>query len=116
MLKIARQVLIFAAIILFAFLVFKKDWSSQKSEITIYGTLTCPYCIKAKNVCSQAGVSYRFINVKTSSGEDMDLFERLPEDKKRTVPQIFINNEHVGGYSDLLRLNVAIPLKERVSK
>ena len=68
-------------------------------KVIVYGTLLCPYCFAAKRILKQNGISFDEIRV-----------DRLPELKQEmisksgrfTVPQIFINEYHVGGYDDLV--------------
>jgi glutaredoxin 3 len=72
------------------------------THVIIYTTLTCPYCTSAKKLLRNKGVDYVEINVK-----DQDKLEemRAKSNGRRTVPQIFINGYHVGGFDDLNRLN-----------
>ncbi len=114
MLKIIRQVLFLSAALALCFVVFKVNWAGASCEVLIFGTTTCPYCDRAKNVCVQEGVSYRFINLSsTNDSKDMELYNTLPAESRRTVPQIFINGEHIGGYSELLKVNAEKPLGRR---
>ncbi len=73
-------------------------------NIIIYGTPTCSFCTKAKELCAERGVNYTYHVV----GEDITV-EALTEmagQPVRTVPQIFkLNNdgfiEYIGGYQEL---------------
>ena len=70
----------------------------------VFGTNTCPYCTKAKELLDQHGIPHVFKNLD----EDDDFFDQLVGriGKWKTVPQIFIGAEHVGGYDDLeIKLN-----------
>jgi glutaredoxin 3 len=71
------------------------------SEVTIYTTNTCPYCVAAKNLLKAKGVSYNEINVQTSMDQRNIMMERSG---RRTVPQIFIGEHHVGGFDDMALL------------
>ena len=65
--------------------------------ITIYGKPQCPYCDKAKNLCEQRGYKYEYKTL----GKDYqieELLETFPGAK--TVPQIIINSQKVGGFND----------------
>lgn len=70
-------------------------------KVTIYTTPTCPYCIAAKALLSQKGVEFEEITVL-----DPALRAKMMERAhgRRTVPQIFIGETHVGGYDDMAAL------------
>lgn len=70
------------------------------TKVVIYTTPTCPYCIKAKNLLEKHDLAYQEINV---AGND-ELREEMIEKAggRRTVPQIFIDGEHIGGCDDLM--------------
>ena len=72
------------------------------SKIQIYTTPICPYCIRAKSLLKKKGAKYEEIDVF------MDHEARAEMEKKahgrRTVPQIFIGEKHVGGCDDLYAL------------
>ncbi|MDP1665713.1 MAG: glutaredoxin 3 [Methylobacter sp.] len=72
------------------------------SEIQIYTTNTCPYCMMAKRLLDKKGASYTEINVDAKPGlrEEMML-----KTKRRTVPQIYIGDYHVGGFDELYALD-----------
>lgn len=67
-------------------------------NIIIYSTATCPYCINAKNLLEEKGLEYREIRVDLDDEER----DKMVELSGRTsVPQIFIDDEHIGGFDDL---------------
>ncbi len=74
------------------------------SDITIYTTRTCPYCIRAKDLLTRKGQQYKEI-----SAEDDNVRSEMIEKAggRRSVPQIFINGAHVGGCDDLYALDKA---------
>lgn len=74
------------------------------SAITIYTTTYCPYCVKAKELLKKKGVSWTEI-----SAEDDAVREAMIQKSggRRTVPQIFIGDTHVGGCDDLYALDKA---------
>ncbi|ALL66296.1 Glutaredoxin 3 Grx3 [Paraburkholderia caribensis MBA4] len=74
------------------------------SAITIYTTPTCPYCLAAKALLKKKGVSYEEINVQGDRATALALMERTG---RRTVPQIFVGETHVGGFDDLNALETA---------
>lgn len=71
-------------------------------NITIYTTNTCPYCIKAKALLNKKNAIFTEINV-----EDEEKRNKMIEltSGKRSVPQIFIGDQHVGGCDDLYELD-----------
>jgi glutaredoxin 3 len=69
--------------------------------VTIYSTTVCPYCVRAKELLKRKGVSYTEINVDDDA-ERAKMIEKAGG--RRTVPQIFIGNTHVGGSDDLYAL------------
>jgi glutaredoxin 3 len=69
--------------------------------VKIYTTTYCGYCVRAKDLLTRKGVKYEELDV---TGDD-DMRSKLVElSGQRTVPQIWIGDTHVGGYSDLARL------------
>ena len=62
-------------------------------DILIYTTAICPYCVMAKRLLDKKGVTYKEIN-----GLREELMQKT---KRRTVPQIYIGDFHVGGFDDL---------------
>jgi glutaredoxin 3 len=70
------------------------------SNIEIYGTLACPYCVAAKNFFSKRGLEWQERRVDLDTTERRRMLERA--DGRRSVPQIFVNGVHVGGFEDLL--------------
>ena len=74
------------------------------ADVVMYTTPICPYCVRAKNLLKQKGVSWTEIDVSRDAAERAALMERT---RQRTVPQIFINGEHIGGSDDLYALERA---------
>lgn len=72
-------------------------------KITIYTTMLCPYCHMAKDLLRRKGVSYDEIDVGGRSDIRSEM-TRLAGGRT-TVPQIFIDNIHVGGCDDLYELD-----------
>lgn len=71
-------------------------------EVKIYGRLTgCPYCTNAKAVCEQNKFDMEFIDMVSASMTKDDLSEIVGK-PVATVPQIFVNGEYVGGYTDFV--------------
>lgn len=72
------------------------------ADIEIFTTQVCPYCVRAKRLFDKKGVSYREIDVSTDAGLRESMTARAGG--RRTVPQIFIDGEHIGGCDDLYAL------------
>jgi glutaredoxin 3 len=71
--------------------------------VKIYTTGTCPYCIQAKQLLSQRGVTeLNEIRVDLEPGQRQNMMDLTG---RRTVPQIFIGDTHVGGCDDLMALD-----------
>lgn len=72
------------------------------TDVTIFTTSTCPYCRNAKALLTSKNISYKELNVEN----DMNLRKEMMNlSGRRTVPQIFIGNHHVGGFDDLAMLD-----------
>ena len=71
--------------------------------VKIYTTAVCPYCIRAKQILQSKGVTQiEEVRVDTNPDERMRMMEITG---RRTVPQIFIGDTHVGGCDDLMALD-----------
>ncbi|MDD5578895.1 MAG: glutaredoxin 3 [Methylobacter sp.] len=71
-------------------------------EILIYSSKFCPYCIMAKRLLDKKGVLYTEIYVDSKPGLREQMVAKT---KRRTVPQIYIGDYHVGGFDDLYALD-----------
>ena len=72
------------------------------AQITLYTTGTCPYCIRAKALLAHKGVTdYTEVRIDLQPEQRAVMMERSG---RRTVPQIFIGDTHVGGCDDLMAL------------
>ena len=69
-------------------------------KIEVYSTAVCPYCVAAKNLLKAKGLSWEEVRVDTDPVQRDTMLQR--SGGRRTVPQIFVNGQHVGGYDDLL--------------
>jgi glutaredoxin 3 len=70
------------------------------ANIEIYSTGSCPYCVAAKNLLKSKGLEWSEVRVDSDLAQRETMLAR--SGGRRTVPQIFINNQHVGGYDDLV--------------
>jgi glutaredoxin 3 len=71
-------------------------------KITIYTTSICPYCVRAKQLFKHKGLEFEEVDVALDSSRRAEMIQRA--NGRRTVPQIFIDNVHVGGCDDLYEL------------
>jgi glutaredoxin 3 len=71
-------------------------------NIIIYTTKICPYCIMAKRLLDRKGANYTEINVDMEPGLREEM---MIKSKRRTVPQIFIGDRHIGGFDELYALD-----------
>ncbi len=69
--------------------------------IEIYTTAICPFCIRAKRLLDQKGVAYNEVRVDFDPQKRLEMMQRA---QRRTVPQIWIGDLHVGGCDDLFAL------------
>ena len=69
-------------------------------KIEVYSTAVCPYCVAAKNLLKAKGLAWEEVRVDTDPAQRDLMLQR--SGGRRTVPQIFVNNHHVGGYDDLV--------------
>ena len=72
--------------------------------VTVYSSRICPYCMMAKRLLSQKGVPYEEIMI---DGNDQLRTELMQRTGRRTVPQIYVGDHHVGGFDDLAALDRA---------
>lgn len=72
------------------------------AKVVMYTTAVCPFCINAKQLLQSKGVTYEEVRVD----RDPQLREKMMADSgQRTVPQIWIGDTHVGGFTDLWALD-----------
>ena len=72
--------------------------------VTMYTTSWCPYCSRARSLLESKGVSFQEIDVDAAPEKRAEMQNRSG---RRTVPQIFIGDHHVGGCDDLHALDKA---------
>jgi alkyl hydroperoxide reductase subunit F len=71
-------------------------------DLQIYSLEWCPYCIKAKALLKAKDIPYRETDVTYDHEQALEMVERSG---RNSVPQIFVNGEHVGGYAELAHLS-----------
>ena len=72
--------------------------------VVVYSTTICPYCVRAKQLLKQKGVKYEDINLDKRPELRNDVVKRSG---RRTVPQIWVGETHVGGFDELWALDRA---------
>lgn len=72
------------------------------ARVTVYTTQACPYCVQAKRLLGERAIPYDEIDVGSDATQRDEMIQRA--DGRRTVPQIFIDGAHVGGYTELRAL------------
>ncbi|AKH68517.1 Glutaredoxin, GrxC family [Spongiibacter sp. IMCC21906] len=72
------------------------------TDVTIYTTRFCPFCVRAKHVLTNKGVAFKEIPVDGDNAMRRELQERSGQ---RTVPQIWIGEQHIGGCDELMALD-----------
>jgi glutaredoxin 3 len=82
--------------------------------ITMYTTATCPYCINAERLLLSKGVTE--INKIRVDLQPEQRVEMMQKTGRRTVPQIYIDEHHVGGFEDLRALDMAGGLMPLLNK
>jgi glutaredoxin 3 len=78
-------------------------------HVVMYTTAVCPYCVRAKMLLQRKGVDYEERRIEGSRELMREMLERS---QRRTVPQIFIDDLHVGGFDDLADLDMEGRLDE----
>jgi glutaredoxin 3 len=75
------------------------------AKVMMYSTAVCPYCINAERLLASKGVmEIDKVRVDLNPEQRLEMMEKTG---RRTVPQIFINNQHIGGYDELRALDLS---------
>ncbi len=80
----------------------------------MYSTAVCPYCVRAEQLLRSKGVA-EIEKLRVDLRPELRA-EMMEKTGRRTVPQIYINGEHVGGFDDLAALNHAGKLDTLLAK
>jgi glutaredoxin 3 len=84
------------------------------AKIVMYCTAVCPYCVRAEQLLRSKGIAEIEkirIDLQPQLRDEM-----MAKTGRRTVPQIYINSEHVGGYDDMAALDHAGKLDELLAR
>lgn len=74
------------------------------ASVIVYSSAHCPYCVMAKQLLQRKGVDFKEIRVDLDPSKREEMMQKS---RQRTVPQIFINNKAIGGYTDLVAMDRA---------
>ncbi len=77
--------------------------SDFPAHVEMYSKDYCPYCVRAKELLERKGITVEVIDLQQTPSELPTMLKR--SGGARTVPQIFINNQHIGGCDDLYDLD-----------
>ena len=83
-------------------------------KIIIYSSNNCGYCELAKNLLDSLSYQYQEINVQKIPNKRDEMLRK--SNGRRTVPQIFISDVHVGGYDELNKLHLKGKLTELINE
>ena len=75
------------------------------AKVELYTTMYCPYCTRARALLKRKNVTFVDIDIAEQPGQRAEMIKRAGG--RSTVPQIFINGEHIGGCDDLVALDRA---------
>ena len=68
-------------------------------KVVIYSTRICPYCVRAKNFFTKKDIEYTEIMIDSDIALMREMMEKTG---RKSVPQIFIGDYHIGGFDDLI--------------
>jgi glutaredoxin 3 len=83
-------------------------------RVEIYSTLFCPYCARAKSLLERKGVKYINFDIIEDGAKREEMVKRAGG--RTSVPQIFIDGEHIGGCDDLYALDRAGKLDPKLGR
>ena len=79
------------------------------NTVEIYSKNSCPYCHRAKALLTNKAIEFKEYEISTDAALQQQMQERSG---RRTVPQVFINNKHIGGSDELSAANASGLLDE----
>lgn len=82
------------------------------TTVTLYTTAHCPYCVRARKLLDKKGVEYSDIRIDEQPEMRSEMESRA--NGRTSVPQIFINDFHVGGFDDMAELDMDGELDRRL--
>ncbi len=75
---------------------------AEQAKVVMYSRIFCGYCAAARKLLEEKSIDYEDIDMSMNSALRREIRDKTG---RRTVPQIFIGERHVGGYDDLAALN-----------
>jgi glutaredoxin 3 len=84
----------------------------MSADVTVYVTRTCPYCVAAKHLLARRGAAFVEVDV---TGDHEKRAWLVQTTGRRTVPQIFIGGDAIGGYDELAALDRKGELKAKLA-
>ena len=81
------------------------------SQVVLYGTRFCPFCTAARRLLTAKGINYQDIPLDDDASLRAENMERSA---RNTVPQIWVGDVHIGGYTDLRQFEVDGRLQQLV--
>lgn len=78
--------------------------SADIAPVVMYSTQFCPYCVRARMLLKSRQIPYTDISVDGNAERRQEMTEKSG---RKTVPQIWIGSQHVGGYDDLAALHTS---------
>ncbi len=83
-------------------------------KVEIYSSMLCPFCYRAKKLLTEKGADFEEIDVTMNAGRKREMVQRAGG--RTSVPQIFIDDEHIGGCDELHALDAAGKLDARLQQ
>lgn len=84
------------------------------AQVEIYTTSWCPYCMRARALLQRRGVAFTDFDIEEEPQRRREMITRAGG--RTSVPQIFINGEHIGGSDELAALDRAGRLDEKLAR
>ena len=75
------------------------------NSILMYSSHNCGYCDLAKKLLNEKGIQFKEINIQVETGKRDEMLQK--SNGRRTVPQIFYKDLHIGGYQELKKLDLS---------
>jgi len=73
-------------------------------EVIVYGTAICPYCVRARSMLDKKGVNYKDVRLDQHPERRQEMETKA--NGRTSVPQIFIDDRHIGGFDDMAELDI----------
>ncbi|MGD8591464.1 MAG: glutaredoxin 3 [Gammaproteobacteria bacterium] len=77
--------------------------AAQAAKVEVYSTALCPYCSRARRLLEKKGVQFTEYQVDTDARLRAEMEQRS---HRTSVPQIFIDGRHIGGFDDMAELDI----------